>query len=32
MRLESRDPGEMPVRESGAARELGSGAVIGGLH
>ncbi|PAV67561.1 hypothetical protein WR25_06043 [Diploscapter pachys] len=32
MRLEAVDAGQVPVRENGAARKLGGGAVIGGLH
>jgi hypothetical protein len=30
MRLEPADPDQMPVRENGAARDLGGGAMIGG--
>jgi hypothetical protein len=32
MGLEARNPGEVPVREDGAALYLGCGAMIGGLH
>jgi len=30
--LESRNAGEVPVRENGAALYLGTGAMIGGVH
>jgi hypothetical protein len=32
MGLETRNAGEVPVREDGATLYLGRGAVIGGLH
>ncbi len=32
MRLKARNAGEVPVREDGAVRYLGCGAMIRGLH